>query len=223
MSQSQDGDLISLTLRLYHLSQVPGPLQTWGLQLDELRSFLVDIKSAADVMSAVANKAPDAFSGFRNISGCRSFPTRWPDRARKFKVFYQFIQGKAYVSGIQFISNTQHEVVGYESMLYSCIPVSSKKRILRFVVDELGIRSLSCSHDPSSGWSCGVPQTIGCWEGFKTYDKNCQDCGGECGILVVMDVSRRVLLTSSSSLADSPLRTNPGIQTALRRTQPPET
>lgn len=223
MSQSQDGDLISLTLRLYHLSQVPGPLQTWGLQLDELRSFLVDIKSAADVMSAVANKAPDAFSGFRNISGCRSFPTRWPDRARKLKVFYQFIQGKAYVSGIQFISNTQHEVVGYESMLYSCIPVSSKKRILRFVVDELGIRSLSCSHDPSSGWSCGVPQTIGCWEGFKTYDKNCQDCGGECGILVVMDVSRRVLLTSSSSLADSPLRTNPGIQTALRRTQPPET
>lgn len=190
---------MSLTAKLNYLKPAPRGLRAWDCVIDELRSYLVDVLSAADIMAAVADRTSDMLSdmihersGFWSIPGCRSLLTRWPNRPRSLKVFYRYIRGKAYVSGMQFIFDVMnHEVVGHESRLYTCIPVSSETRILRFVIDEIGIRSLSCSQDPSSGWSCGKPRSIGCWEGYKTYDKtNCQDCGGPCDIMVVMDVSK---------------------------------
>lgn len=180
-----------LTLKLSRT--FPSGLQRrWDQQLDSLRSVLDDLHFSAEVIHKVQEERMEQFRGIVQaapenwlLAGCFSSTLIWPKESRRLRVFLRCVRGRYYVSGLQFLGDIQHETVGFASPVYNDIPVSRKKRIMRFVIDGTGLRSLNCAEHSSSGWSSGTPSSLRCWEGYKAFE---QSRSHDQAIFIIFDV-----------------------------------
>ncbi|GAD99349.1 hypothetical protein PVAR5_8064 [Paecilomyces variotii No. 5] len=167
-----------LTLRLSRA--FPSGLRwRWDRQMDSLRSVLDNLHLSAAVIDGVQEERLEQFHGIVQaapenwlLTGCFSSTLIWPKDSRRLRVFLRSVRGRDYVSGMQFLGDEQHETVGFTSPVYNDILVSRKKRIMRFVIDGTGLRSLNCGENSSSGWSSGTPESLRCWEGHKSFEQS---------------------------------------------------
>lgn len=182
----------SLTLQLNHTRPLPRIYRRWDQEIDCLRVTLDNLQFSAEILAIVRDKRSNQFHGMIqaapknwHLIGCYSSMLKWPKDSRHLRVFLRGMQGKDYVSGMQFLGDDRHEIVGFTSPTYNDIHISRKKHIVRFVIDDAGIRSLNCGDDSPLGWSSDTPESIRCWEGCKSFE---QSSSHDYTILVIFDV-----------------------------------